>query len=383
MDTFSHRPLGKLSFWPNDYNRNWMWHSCITCRPRCVKLSWARTTCVQCGKGGDEAPLLLDATEVMASWVGRTWARCFTCSGFADAAMFEATAQGSWVQHDAAMWSAALRLQKLRNAMKVLQKWFPGASQWQLRTLTFKQREAAAMATATALDASEEFRRAADHVKKKYLEEIKAAAVNLTYRASRQGSLIESLETGYLTEVARGLTVSFLFRCTKCSFLGMQDQWIKQVDPENFQCPQCRKLHVPRLWTSLAQVLSMTDPSSGLFFCFPGDWPRLNNKRPDCEEARGWLTKQAELKARSVQEYIGNLAGEDLDAFVQKSVVSLSDLLARAAIPRGFMRLGCDRDVKVFNRWEEFIRLLANVVAGAKALSSRNLPSDYFGSAIK
>jgi hypothetical protein len=75
----------------------------------------------------------------------------------------------------------------------------------------------------------------------------------------------------------------------------------------------------------------------------------------------------------AASEILAGGIDEDLKDFVQRSVVSLSDFLAKAAIPIGFKLSAGMQDVECLEIWGELSRLLANVLAGAKVLGSKVL----------
>lgn len=361
IDPWSYQPLpnsGPLSYKDID---NWTWECCIMCRPR-RKSRPSCIACVECGKKGYMASqLLLKEDGVMASWIGRTWARCFSCSEFDDLDKFVAAAKARWDQHDQAVFPEGIRIDKVCNAMQVLENAFPGASQWELLMLTSKRREAAAMALATALDYdSNECLRAAGHVGEQYFEQIRAAAANPTYRATRDVSAIISAEAAYLNKIAQGVAVCFVVVCTGCDLVALRDQ----VDSNSVQCSRCNKFYSPRKTRigTAQKVISMTDPNSGLGFCFP--WL-------DSEEDGARATNMMAMSAAS--EILAGGIGEDLEDFVQRSVVSLSDFLAKVAIPIGFKLSAGMQDVECLEIWGELSRLLANVLAGAKVLGSKKI----------
>ena len=335
---------------------------------RCVKCMASRSRpplmCVECGKGGCEVSgLLLDDGGVIEDWVDRPWARCFRCSKFDDDVEFEMTAIRRCDQRGHTMWPEGLRISKLRKAMRVLEKLFPGATQRQLRSLTLKRREAAAMAMATALDQdSEELRWAARHVAEQYFNAIRAAVANPAYRVSCHGTRMDNTEAAYLTDVAEGVTVVFCVGCTNCGFGAASDGPFDGVGGD-LTCPTCDLVYYAQTF------LKITDPNSGLVFCFPGKWPHKCVNNTWTIEEDGWLNLMVQSEARNIQ------TGEDLDAFVQKSVVNLSNLLATVATPIGFMSRASSSTCWPTcwpepRRWPELIGLLANVLAGAKALAN-------------
>lgn len=408
IDDYWHQPMGMISD-----SRSCMrgWGRCIKCIKCTPRFSLPLLRCIGCTTSRyNESQLLLEE-GVMTSCTSRTWVHCFLCSGFYDEAEFQKTASARWVQHDAirkAVLNGGLvsrsdtlaadgnaQLEQLCKAMLVLERLFPGAPQWNLRSLTFKRREAAAMALATALDPeSEECRMAASHTRQQYFEKLHAAAANPTYRASRDRVAIESSEAAYLTEVAEGLTVSVFVRCVACRFMGMNHHWNSNVDFEHFRCPLCGACNSPTGNATAQQVISMTDPNSGLAFCFP--WPRkgqgklteLNKLVKVKEDEMAKLKEDLSVlfsgipTGTDLQDCQQKPVGIDLEGFVQKSVVDLSDFLAKVTIPSVFKPLDCYREVAMYNIWPELIGLLANVLAGAKVLGSRKIWPDFFGSLI-
>jgi hypothetical protein len=173
----------------------------------------------------------------------------------------------------------------------------------------------------------------------------------------------------YFAEVAKGVIISFICTNPTCKYRATQNYWIPGGDIDHIQCPLCKLLI--ELEKALV-VLSVTDPLSGFTFEFPCTWPRsLAVERPhlftedDISLDGGWLNN-------CVKEYaIVTPADKDLERFLQNAVISLSDFLAKIARPIG--QLGNawgPNSEKSFDDWEKLTELLANMFAGAKALSS-------------
>jgi hypothetical protein len=212
-------------------------------------------------------------------------------------------------------------------------------------------------------------------------------------QGTNDGWTLEGMETSYVNDISKAaVTVSLLCRNTRCLFYGLGDQWIKNIDSDDFRCPLCCQLYKP--WTRgkhtfpAQKLLKLKGPKNGLTWCFPCRWP-------DCQED-GWLGEQAELCAREIQ------TGDDLEAFMRKSVIGLTDLLNKVAMPIGFKKFEWDprmerklHDAKcptsqwehlkngiwgdkliagpnmpVFEGWPELISLLASLMVGAKGIAS-------------
>ncbi len=133
------------------------------------------------------------------------------------------------------------------------------------------------------------------------------------------------------------------------------------------------------------------DPFTPIAHCFPCKWPE---SRDD-----GWLSRMAALRAVGI-----NIVGE-VEDFVQGTAISLNNFLRRVAVPMGFKPLkwnpqienklklatipesqwanlkangvwGCkfpfDEDTVVVDDWDELIGLLANLMAGVKAMCAKS-----------
>ena len=162
-----------------------------------------------------------------------------------------------------------------------------------------------------------------------YLANVNGEAADPCFQSSIDGQTLPAKDVAYLTTLATGLTVSFVCRSPSCLFYGQNHQWIKKIDSEQFRCPQCGMLYQP--WSQAKgqfpaqKVLSMTCPRSGLTRCWPCKWPE------SAED--GWLNKMAEIHARDIS------TGDDLNAFISRTTISLSDLLDRVAVPIGFKKM--------------------------------------------
>ena len=245
-----------------------------------------------------------------------------------------------------------------------------------------------------SLDGNEHFRKAAGEITQIYLEELDSVAFDPQSKTTSTGWTLKSEEAGYLTNITKTVTLSFMCRHTDCLFFGMNDQWIKCAQSEHFRCPQCGHMYKPWMTKSdlypAQKVLTVTNPLTGQTSCFPCTWA---DTRED-----NWLNMMAEVEARKIE------TGADLNAFLKKSAVSLSDFLARVAVPMCFKKLEWNPEIEdmldsgkfprtqwehlkesgvhgmkltfnpeqpVFDSWAELIGLLAKVMAGASAIGAK------------
>ena len=92
-------------------------------------------------------------------------------------------------------------------------------------------------------------------------------------KATIAGWTLSSSEAGYLTEISRGVLIAFMCRQTTCGLFGMNDDWIKTVDSKHLRCPQCGHTYRPSSRVngacSAQKVLHIVEPVSGVMMVIP------------------------------------------------------------------------------------------------------------------
>jgi len=357
-------------------------------------------TCCQCDAAVAKASELLlqnDAEHgsATAEWAGRLWGLCQACSHIDSDKAFKKASDASWLRRRRELGTVVRRARDIdfHDSRHVMVLAFPGASRARLRLLTILRLQV--IATRMSLDSNEHCRTAAGEITRVYLEELDSVAFDPESKTTSTGWTLKSEEAGYLTNITKTVTLSFMCRHTDCLFFGMNDQWIKNVNSEHFRCPQCGHNYMP--WKAglnlhpAQKVLTVTNPLSGHIWCFPCTWA-------ETREAN-WLNMMAEVEARNIE------TGADLTALMNKSAVSLSDFLARVAVPTCFTKLEWKPEIEymldsgkfprtqwehlkesgvhgmkltfnpeqpdVFDSWPELIGMLAKVMAGAQAIGAK------------
>ena len=356
-------------------------------------------TCCKCNKVvGRASDLLLVNDGDGASWAGRIWGYCWDCcnqSDFKNHNGFKRRSNRTWEARRRELGAKLDRARdiKFNGIVAKMREMFPGASQHRLRKLTYLRLNAAATAIAASSQENELVHAASLHVAEVYMKEIEQVANHPESQTSAAGWSLSATEAGYLTEVADGVTISFMCRDKTCLYYGMNDQWIKRVDSEHFRCPQCGKFYQP--WTQAngevcaQKVLHIVDPVTSVATVIPCEWP---GERED-----KWLNTMVEMRAREIK------TGEDLAKFMRQSAVDLSSLLTKVGTPLHFTRLDWSpgmeykltlprfpesqwahlksgvygmklpfaADMDIFTNFSELISLLANLLAGGTAMAAK------------
>lgn len=172
-------------------------------------------------------------------------------------------------------------------------------------------------------------------------------------------------QTAYLTDVAKGVTLSFGCSDTlgpqdgkRCCWRGStQADWIHN----KWACPHCLRPGKPE---SSLLSLSLTDPLSGLTFRCPCQWPgpTYPDKLPAFFAQDSWLntmvTDMSKTTPRPTSE-------------VRTAFVRLSNFLAIHAVPLNVYLTNwhteTDTETDTFNLWPDLIKLLASVLAATTA----------------
>ena len=120
------------------------------------------------------------------------------------------------------------------------------------------------MALAASFDRENDFPKEARRMQQEeYKADIIAAAEDPTSACVVKGKIFAANELQYLTEVAEGITVSFVCRKLDCLWYGLNSEWPKRLTSEHWCCPICGIKYAP----------SMYKPSMGNFTA----WGRRRN----------------------------------------------------------------------------------------------------------
>jgi hypothetical protein len=252
--------------------------------------------------------------------------------------------------------------------------------------------KALALQWAADLCKNEFVKTAAVAARAEYLEEQKKAADDVFHVTPAAGWTLTHEEASYLTVVTDSISISFICRKVDCGFYGMNstDTWIKHLTTYHFRCPLCGCQYKP--WSlekavPVNKMMVLQDPHTKQVSRIPCIWPGTSEDN--------WLAVQAELYARNLQ------TPQDLDDFLAKKSVELTQLLGRVArpehmqhfptIPEGALHViqtaagyppetyqkqknegfwgnkyTYDKSVEPFNEWPELIALLGSILAATR-----------------
>ena len=257
-------------------------------------------TCLECCTPVPRASELVLAYEGASSWAGHIMGRCFACSGITLNKDFKKASKRAWesysiMTNDKAKRARNATWETMKAEAKALDPTLPSH---QVRLKALERIKAFAVRIAISIaQGPPAFIAASKAVHEDYLRSVDRSARDCTIPGSADGWTLVNTDCAYLTNIATGVTISFMCRNPKCLFYGMNDQWVKHVTQEQFRCPRCAKLYEP--WTQkngefpAQKVFGCPDPKTGLTMVIPCKWP-------DSHED-GWLNKEAEAYARDIQ----------------------------------------------------------------------------------
>ena len=227
------------------------------------------------------------------------------------------------------------------NAQAVILKALPKASSKLVRHLACSRIRCATMAFAASIAGeSEEMLELRHRFDKKHKQDCDEAAADPANAATPAGRFLGTTEVGYLTTVAKGITVSFACRYRNCLWFGQNHEWPKHVDVDNehFRCPCCGLLYQPTAGKKdrapFSFVLSMPDVETGEQIHVPAAWP-------DGEDHK-WLMASIEAYA------IAPSTKAELQAYDLRTLkVELHELLQKVKVPSHFVEVPWNRNAMV------------------------------------
>jgi hypothetical protein len=243
-----------------------------------------------------------------------------------------------------------------------------------------------------AFDAMNKFHKeVAVEINRQYMQELERAASDPTVATKMQCQRITATEASYLTEVFKGVTLSFVCRYPDCLFFGQNDglTWPEQFGHYHFRCPACGKdakatSTAKNQIANLAYVLMMVDPHTGEVTHIPCTWPP--------SEEQNWLNRQIEATALNIK------TEQDVVAWREGAKANLSELLNKQRVSEHFRQypwkpenehmmtkfnfapikergyyIGAhlSREVAegpLYSNWTELIGMCANYVAATRAV---------------
>ncbi|WP_353239613.1 hypothetical protein [Limnohabitans sp.] len=282
--------------------------------------------------------MLLMGGGKQASWQGKIWGWCQPCSELPPKE-FKKESRRAWESRAQELRGRRQRAHTITfaNSKKIIKQMFPDAGKSLIRKLAYQRTKAVVLAFAVAFEKENEFmKKASAENCRIYFEEIERAAMDPTYAASVSGMGLTATEASYLTVLAEGITLSYCCRDPNCLFYGLNHEWCEHLRKYWFRCPACGKWFQPVAAghgeVPFAFVLNIEDIETGERMNIPCIWPE--------SEEVGWINRQAELKARQLEDEQG------LAAFTDSTRADLSQLLRNVGVPGHFQKFDWDPKVE-------------------------------------
>lgn len=266
--------------------------------------------------------LLLDVED----WCGALDAICLPCG--LSTGRFALT-EREFRKAAAAQWKErALRMgwkyrTYARNTWKMIKTLLeakcPGQSSRGYRYMMEMYLKTWALVMISDLTKDQETKMAAIAVQEKYVAELQQQALDATYVPRHGGWTLCSEDAQHLIRLTENIICSFI--CEDCGWYG--SDWIQSAISFHFRCPSCGKFYQP--WAGgrpYNKLVVIRHPVRGTFLYLPMLWPATNEDN--------WLMSMAEMYARQVH------LPENLNAFVERQAVDLSELIEAAGVPAHF-----------------------------------------------
>ena len=205
----------------------------------------------------------------------------------------------SWLKHAEERKARVTTERNLRfnNIVDHFRQKYPGSTKSDVRELASARCKFASLAFAASLALeSEALQKKAAEAYTDYVRVIEQGAANPRLADLQMGRTLRCDALSYLNKMTEHMVLSYLCRFPECGFFGMNSQWIKQIDREQFRCPICGGLYQPcsvaKGQVSAAKVISITSPITAEVMHIPCVWPQ------GAEDS--YLSKLIEAKAEEV-----------------------------------------------------------------------------------
>jgi hypothetical protein len=274
-------------------------------------------------------------------WAGQFWGVCEACCSL-KGKEFKKAVKTAWKKHAEACGQRWDRLQgrvkNMNDAFAWVDKKHEGEqlSRRQRRTFSKMRIKSFLLAFAAAMkNAPEQTKKALAMVFEEYKTHCEAAAMDPSAPGKMPAGLKLGAQADWLTEVQKGVTVSFSCRFGACRWYGRNDQWIADEYLSHYRCPLCKLEYQP--WTGkrrqvpYQKVVHIMRPS-GQLCVFPCQWPG--------SEEDGFLLTCAEAYAADLK------TDKDLDEFCSDAVWNLEETLKKARIPDGMRKFEWDHSTE-------------------------------------
>ena len=210
---------------------------------------------------------------------------------------------------------------------------YPGVKGAQRRQMALLHIRTFCVAFAAALaSASSQTKAACQMIYNRYKSAVQATAINAG--VSGPGNRGRKLDTqaDWLTEVIKGVAISYACRFQDCRWYGMNHQWVVNSKQAQYRCPRCKREYKP--WSQARgelcyqKAVHLVSPGSGKVVAFPVKWPG--------SQADSFFLECCEVHAANLR------TDQDLDEFVSDAVWKLEDVVKRLGIVEGMKKFEWD-----------------------------------------
>ena len=298
-------------------------YACMTCKTEVFKSGF----------------LFVDNGESLQGhdWAGQFWGVCEACCHL-KGKDFKKAVKAAWKKHTedrGQRWGRLQgRVKDMNDAFAWIDEKYKGEelSRRHRRALSKMRINSFLVAFAAAMrNSTEQTKKAYVKVFDEYKANCEAAAVDPSTPGPVPAGHKLGWQADWLTEVQRGVVVSFSCRFGTCRWYGRNDQWIADEYLSHFRCPLCKLEYQP--WTEkkgqlpYQKALHVMSPS-GQLCVFPCRWPG--------SEEDDFLLKCAEAYAADLK------TDKELDEFCSDAVWNLEETLKKVRIPSGMHKFEWD-----------------------------------------
>ena len=270
-------------------------------------------------------------------WAGQFWGVCEECSSM-KGKEFKKAAKAAWKKHAEGCGQRWGRLQgrvkDMNDAFAWIDEKYKGEelSRRQRRTLSKMRINSFLVAFAAAMkNATQQTKKAFVMIFEDYKTECKTVAMDPSAPGKEPAGRKLGTQADWLTEIQRGVSISYSCRFGACRWYGQNDQWIADTSLAHFRCSLCKLEYQP--WSEsrgqlpYQKAVHVMSPS-GQLCVFPCKWPG--------SQEDGFLMQCAEAYAANLQ------TDKDLDEFCSDAVWNLENTLQKIRIPEGMRKFEWD-----------------------------------------
>ena len=283
-------------------------------------------------------------------WAGQFWGKCVDCSHL-PLKEFKKAVKAAW---KANAEQRGIRWERLQGRVKDMNDSFAyidakyegtGLNSKQRRDLAKLRVNRFCVAFAAGMkSATKQTKQAYIKIYEEYKTDCESGALDPFAPGTKRGGNKLGHQADWLTEVNRGLSVSYACRFKTCRWYGCNDQWIADLNLTHFRCPMCILQYQPsseRLGQLPYQKAVHIVGPDGDVSVFPCRWPG---------------TEEDDFLMKCAETYAANLTTDkELEEFSSNAVWELDDLLKKIRIPEGMRKFEWDssKEYMLSHKWPQ------------------------------